>query len=228
MKMRIYGNIEEQNTWKREPENPQTCWAGWSLMIISPLLPNIILTLNIPVSPPLPPPPPTSPLFNCTYNYGDVRQMWPPWLICVFKQIIMHEQHDFERVEKAGPSGQRSTFCKRNPTWGNTLRFDKMQLQALVLPVKPPQFPHSQAAGCWEGKKRWLCLCPARSHRNGDECLDGILSYERAQLHLSFIWPCGTSGTSHTTQTRRHHWKWAKQTCQDWVELYSYLSCTPA
>lgn len=106
--------------------------------------------------------------------------------------------------------------------------FDKTQLQALVLPVKPPQFPHSQTAGCWEGKNRWLCLCPARSHRNGNECLDGILSYERAQLHLSFIWPCRTSGTSHTTQTRRHHWKWAKQTCQDWVELYSNLSCTPA
>lgn len=64
--------------------------------------------------------------------------------------------------------------------------FDKTQLQALILPVKPPQFPHSETAGCRE-EKRWLCLCPLRSHRNGDECLDGILSYERAQLHL-----CGT------------------------------------
>lgn len=103
MKMRIDGYIEEQNTWKREPENPQihfenpqSCWAGWSLMIISPLLPDIVLTLSIPV----PPPSPVPPLFNCTYNYGDVRQMWPPWLICAFKQIIMHEQHDLKELNK--------------------------------------------------------------------------------------------------------------------------------
>lgn len=59
--------------------------------------------------------------------------------------------------------------------------FDETQLQALVLPVKPPQFPHSKTVG---GKKRWLCLCPPRSRRNGDECLDGVLSYEKPKLHL--------------------------------------------
>lgn len=131
------------------------------------------------------------PVFNCTYNYGDVRQMWPPWLISAFKQIIMHGEHDLKELKKpvrvASAAHSANEILRGGTLWGYPALlscwiashhgaallatfgagFDKTQLQALVLPVKPPQFPHSQTAGCRAGKKRWLCLCPARSHRNG-------------------------------------------------------------
>lgn len=102
------------------------------------------------------------------------------------------------------------------------------------------QSRHSFHTARWRAagreKKRWLCLCPPRSHRNGDEGLDGILSYERARSSTCvgpffLILPCGTSGTSHTTLTRWPHHKWARQTCLDWVcflQHHSDLVCSPA
>lgn len=114
--------------------------------------------------------------------------------------------------------------------------FDETQLQALVLPVKPPQFPHSKTVG---GKKRWLCLCPPRSRRNGDECLDGVLSYEKPKLHLcgNFLLfdPVGhKQGDTIGNEQGRHvgteftltapFWSILPPSIISWIYIYIYIS----